>query len=194
MSRLLAVVLVAGVAGACVGGGIRMRKTYEESCAVLAARQLLEGPVPPLPARMPAFDDEVLGVSFFRTEVSGEDLSGLSLPRTFIGRSLVSTASFAGTDLSESRFCWSDFVTCDFTGASLRGADLRASAYDRCSFEGADLEGADLRRSRFMGCSFRGARMAGARVSKGQVGELGLDSAQMMSVSVQPEGDEPPGG
>jgi uncharacterized protein YjbI with pentapeptide repeats len=72
-------------------------------------------PAPPIPQRKPRYDDdETLGVSFFRTRVAG-DLSGLTLPRTFFGRSEIKGASFRGTDLRESRLCWNDFIDVDFS-------------------------------------------------------------------------------
>src|SRR5262245_46117521 len=75
-------------------------------------------------------DDEPLGLSFFRTFVGeGADLSNLTIPRTFFGRSEISNASFRNTDLSESNLRWNDFLDVDFADATLRGADLRASTY-----------------------------------------------------------------
>ena len=68
------------------------------------------------------------GVSFFRTRV-GDDLRGLTLPRTFFGRSEIKGASFHGTDLRESNLCWNDFVDVDFSQTVLSNSDLRA----RCS-------------------------------------------------------------
>ena len=69
--------------------------------------------------------------------------------------------SFAGTDLSESRMCWNDFVGCDFSGADLSGCDMRASKFEQCRFAGASLRGADLRRSSFEGCEFSTADLTG---------------------------------
>jgi len=171
------------------------RKTYEDSCAVLTTKGLLEATVPPMRDRMPSYDDEEpLGVSFFRTQVEGEDLSRLSLPRSFFGRSLISKSRWTGSDLSESRMCWNDFEDCDFEGALLVGSDLRASNFDRCSFAGADLSGADLRRSNFEECSFAGANVSGVRLTEEQVQGLGLDARQRTSVSIEDEGEEPGGG
>jgi uncharacterized protein YjbI with pentapeptide repeats len=118
-----------------------MRLDYETSC-----RQLNElgfddcEPAPPIPDRKPRYDDEEpLGVSFFRSRVGG-DLSGLTLPRTFFGRSEVNAASFHGTDLRESTLCWNDFVDVDFSYAVLSNSDLRAAVFERVLFVHADLE------------------------------------------------------
>lgn len=173
-----------------------MRKPYEESCRTLIAKGLLEEPIPPLPPRMPAYDDEGdAGVCFFRTHLEDADLAGLTLPRTFFGRSLVARCSWVGTDLSESQLAWNDFEDVDFSSALLVRADLRASNYERCRFDGADLSGADLRNSAYLGCTFRGAHLAGARVSKALLARLGLDAAQQASVSVEIDDEEDvPGG
>jgi uncharacterized protein YjbI with pentapeptide repeats len=173
-----------------------MRKPYDESCRALVTLGLVEEPIPPLPSRMPSYDDEEpLGVSFFRTHLEDEDLAGLSLPRTFFGRSLVARCSWTGTDLSESRLCWNEFEDVDFSRAVLSRADLRASNYERCRFDGADLRGADLRSSSYLECSFRDAKLDGARVTERQVGQMGLDPAQRASVSVELEDeDDVPGG
>ena len=92
-------------------------------------------------------DEEPLGLSFFRTFVGdGADLSNLSIPRTFFGRSEISNASFRNTDLSESNLRWNDFIDVDFTEATLAGADLRSSIYTRVNFTHTDLRGTDMRR------------------------------------------------
>lgn len=167
------------------------RKPYEESCSVLVTRGLLDT-VPPLPPRMPAHDDEVLGVSFFRTQVCDEDLSGLSLPRTFFGRSEIARCSFEGSDLSEARANWNDFEQVDFSRANLTGADLRASRFVRCHFDGANLAGADLRHSTFEGCSFRDARLSKTRVTEEQIPML--PRAEREGMSIEEPGQEPEGG
>jgi uncharacterized protein YjbI with pentapeptide repeats len=169
------------------------RKPYEESCKVLIAEGLIDEPSPPLPSRMPAYsDDAPLGVSFFRMHLEDKQLSALTLPRSFFGRSLVARCSWADTDLSESCLCWNDFEVCDFTGASLARADLRASNYEDCRFDRADLSGADLRGSSFERCSFEGARVQGARVTEEQL-QL-FDDAQRSLLSVESEDDPPDGG
>jgi hypothetical protein len=76
-----------------------MRLSYPKSCARLSI--YLNGKIPPMPSRQPRHDDDELGVSFFRTRVEG-DLSNLTIPRTFFGRSEIIEASFCGTDLTES--------------------------------------------------------------------------------------------
>ena len=172
-----------------------MRRPYQESCRTLAERGLIDEPDPPLPVRMPAHDDEgPLGICFFRMHLEDQDLSGLSLPRTFFGRSLVARCTFADTDLSESCLCWNDFEDVDFSRASLAGADLRASNYERCRFDWADLSGADLRACGLHDCSLGGARLDGARLTAEQVARLPLDPSQRARVTVEEAGEEPAGG
>jgi len=83
------------------------RRTYHESIAYLRSAQILGADESsPMPKQTPQpEDDEPLGLSFFRTRLakaSRIDLSNLSLPRTFFGRSEIRDVSFRNTDLSES--------------------------------------------------------------------------------------------
>ena len=95
-------------------GGVA-RRSYEESCRLLQRLGYLgEGIIPPIPDHPgydPEKDDEdLLGVTFFRTwvgvgrpfglqpsnpegwvDVAEHDLENLTLPRTFFGRSEISS-------------------------------------------------------------------------------------------------------
>lgn len=153
---------------------------------------------PFIPEAMPAFDDDELGFSYFRCLVDDEDISRLTLPRTFFGRSRFLRVRFIDTDLSESRMCWNDFDACDFSDADLSGCDMRASAFRGCRFVGAVLRGADLRRSRFEDCDFTGADLTGAiaagtRRSSAFRSLLDRDQQAVMAWT-DDEGPEPPGG
>ena len=172
------------------------RLSYDESCRHLQPRHLELGPIPPLPDRMPRADDEVLGVSFFRTLLEGaDDLTNLTLPRTFFGRSEISKTSFRNTDLTESNLCWNDFKDVDFTEASLARSDLRASLFTRVRFSSADLSNADMRQSTFEYCVFTEATMAGTVLTPAQGKRLALSSKQRAEVAwTGDEGPEPPGG
>ena len=121
-----------------------MRRTYEESVRELERQGWIErgqAPTAP-PARRPRFDDEALGIQFFRTSVENADLSNLTMPGTFFGRSEIVRTCFRDTDLRNSTLCWNDFVDVDFSEACLASCDLRASTFDGCTFERADLRGA----------------------------------------------------
>jgi uncharacterized protein YjbI with pentapeptide repeats len=152
-------------------------------------------PAPPIPKRKPRRDDdEPRGVSFFRTRV-GDDLRGLTLPRTFFGRSEIKGASFHGTDLRESNLCWNDFVDVDFSQTVLSNSDLRASLFERVSFAEADLGCADLRRSTFADCTFDRASMKGTILTRRQGETLSLSASQLSEINwADDEGDEPDGG
>ena len=106
--------------------------------------------------------------------------------------------SFANTDLSESRMCWSDFVECDFSGADLSRCDMRASLFKGCKFVGAMPPGADLRRSSFEDCDFTGAELAGAVAEdedfQGCVQDYLTDEQQEVMTWSDDEGPQPPGG
>jgi uncharacterized protein YjbI with pentapeptide repeats len=121
-----------------------VRRTYEDSVRELERQGWIErgqAPTAP-PALRPRFDDEALGIQFFRTSVENADLSNLTMPGTFFGRSEIVRTSFRDTDLRNSTLCWNDFVDVDFSGACLASCDLRASTFDGCTFERADLRGA----------------------------------------------------
>ena len=172
------------------------RKSYKESCQFLKDQQLLDGnTLPELPVRAPHYDDERLGVSFFRTRLADVRLEHLTLPRTFFGRSEIRGVSFHGTDLSQSTGCWNDFVDVDFSDADLSGVDLRGSILQRVSFRGARLDRADLRRTSFSGCTFTDADLTGAKLNRSLLWFFRLTSAQRRSVDWQSgPGPEPEGG
>ncbi len=174
----------------------RSRRTYEQSCRELQRLGLIDqDAIPPLPPRQPRFDDESLGVNFFRTAVSGVDLSDMTLPRTFFGRSEISDCSFRNTDLSESTLCWNDFLDVDFTEGRLIASDLRAAIFVRANFSRSDLRNADLRQSTLEDCDFTDAQMLGTKFTCEQGSLLILSAQQIESINWQDDdGDEPDGG
>jgi uncharacterized protein YjbI with pentapeptide repeats len=170
------------------------RLSYEDSCRKLQGTYLDPGKIPPRRDHVPQIDDpEPLGVSFFRTRVMG-DLSNLTLPRTFFGRSEVTKATFRNADLMQSNLAWNDFIDTDFSSAVLAGADLRASQYVRVSFADADLTNADLRRSSFESCDFSRTKMLGARLTRAQGASLVLSEAQRTEIEWTTDGGPEPNG
>lgn len=170
------------------------RLSYEDSCRRLHART---GEIPPMPDRLPQFDDsEPLGVRFFRTFVGdGDDLSNLTLPRSFFGRSEISNASFWNTDLTESNLCWNDFIGVDFGHAVLLRSDLRSSLFSRVNFISADLRDADMRLSSFEDCDFTDAQMSGTVLTRAQAALMSLSRDQLDKIAWAIEdGPEPAGG
>jgi hypothetical protein len=154
---------------------------------------------PLVPPRMPRYDDEDLGFSFFKSGLEDDDLSGTTIPRTFFGRSGLERIDFRNTDLSESCMCWDDFIDCDFSRADLSKCDMRSSIFRRCRFVGADLSKSDLRGSTFEGCDFTGAILKGAHADEfyGEEWELmdRLSEKQRKSMKWSDEpGPQPDGG
>jgi uncharacterized protein YjbI with pentapeptide repeats len=141
-------------------------------------------------------DDGTAGVRLFRTFLGGgDDLSNLTLARSFFGRSEISMALFRSTDFTESYLCWNDFVDVDFSDAVLARCDLRASDFTRVKFTNADLRKSDLRRSSFRGCDFGGARMESATLTHRQGEKLMLSDEQRSAIYwVSDDGPEPSGG
>jgi len=177
------------------------RLSYEQSCRVLQRLGYpdvgAEGVIPPIPDHRPQIDQDPLGITFFRTRVGqGEhDLTNLTLPRTFFGRSEIASVSFKNTDLSESSLCWNDFNGVDFTDADLSGCDLRASMFREVNFVRTSLRDADLRRSRFEACDFTDADMRGAKLTRKQGEQIILSDQQRNVIDWQEsDGEQPPGG
>lgn len=172
--------------------------SYEESLQILRQRRIIaQDEAPPQPSTMPQPEDEgPLGLSFYRTGFeNGADFSGVSIARTFFGRSEFASVSFRASDLTQSNLRWNDFIDVDFSEAILANADLRASQYVRVKFDGADLSGADLRYSDYEDCTFTGASLEGALLAEDQRDKLELDDRQKTQVSWQPDhGSEPSGG
>jgi len=174
------------------------RLPYEESCDRLRELGLLARNDPsPMPERLPRCDDEeALGVNIFRTRLASPlDLSDLSLPRTFFGRSEVNGVLFRNSDLRESNLCWNDFVGVDFTGADLERSDMRSSLFSGVRFVGANLQKADLRRSTFLDCIFESAVMRGAALTTGQGKTMQLSDTQKLEIDWHDQdGPNPEGG
>jgi uncharacterized protein YjbI with pentapeptide repeats len=171
--------------------------SYEESCRRLQEGYLEEGEIPPIPRRMPQADDEEpLGVNFFREFLGdGADLSNLTLPRTFFGRSEINNVFFQNTDLMESNLCWNDFIEVDFSDAILAGCDLRASNFTRVKFVATDLRQSDLRLSSFEECDFTNAEMAGTVLTPEQGQLMALNDKQRTEIAWTADpGPEPDGG
>lgn len=174
-----------------------IRLIYDLSCARLRELGLLDHDShPPMPERLPQYDDEEpLGFSIFRTRLDDDlDLSNLTLPRTFFGRSEINQVSFRNCDLRESNLCWNDFVGTDFSKADLGGSDMRASLFHKVLFVTTNLDGADLRQSSFVDCHFEEATMKGAILARQQGAMLRLSEAQRNNIDWRDETGSKPGG
>jgi BTB/POZ domain-containing protein KCTD9 len=175
-----------------------IRLDYENSCYRLQANGYLEeGTMPPIPHRLPQYDDEEpLGISLLRYFFDeGEDFSSLTLPRTFFWRSQINNVSFQNTDLSESNLCWNAFNAVNFTDAVLANSDLRASDFVDVKFISADLTNSDLRISWFQGCDFSNALMNGTILTFEQGETLDLTDKQRAEIAwTTDDGIEPDGG
>lgn len=174
------------------------RLSYRLSCVRLCDLGLLDpNERPSIPKRMPRHDDESpIGFSVFRARLADTlDLSDLSMPRSFFGRSEINRVSFRNTDLHESNLCWNDFLGTDFTEADLARSDMRSSIFQQVVFVNAKLDGADLRRSSFIDCNFEGATMRGVALTREQCPTMLLSEAQRLAVDWHEDnGPEPDGG
>lgn len=172
------------------------RLSYEESFRFLQREGWEgEGEIPPIPERPPRYDDDKLGLSFFRTCVNEAAMQNLTIPRTYFSRSTISKTSFAGSDLTESVANWNDFEDVDFTGADLTRFDFRGCDLKRTQFHGVTLKDADLRCCNFEECSFTDADLSGAKITREGGAYLTLSEEQRKQVSWQDDdGPEPDGG
>ncbi len=172
------------------------RLSYEESCRRLEGKYIEPGTYS-LPRHMPhPYDEQECGIRFFRTMIGeGDDLSHLTLPRTFVGRSEIRQASFRNTDFRESYMCWNDFTDVDFSSAVFAQCDMRASQFTRVNFGMADMTGVDMRQSWFENCSFDGAMLKGAMLTRAQGERRALSDTQRLEISwAEDDGEEPDGG
>ncbi|MGI9204465.1 MAG: pentapeptide repeat-containing protein [Woeseiaceae bacterium] len=157
------------------------RLSYSESCDRLKPNYISK--TPPQRKTMPRHDDEEPGLSFFKTFVGdGDDFSNLTIPKTYLGRCEVTSASFRNTDLSQSYLCWNDFVNVDFSEADLSQADMRGSLFKKINFGLANLKGSDLRCSTFKDCCFNGADLKSAVVSRSQRSSMNLSPEQRKAI------------
>ena len=169
-----------------------MRLSYDQSCVRLGHEST---EIPPLPSSAPRYDDEILGLRFYKTGIEQQEWRSLTIPRTFVGRSLVEDASIIDCDLSESVMCWNDFNSVDFSQSDLSKTDLRSSNFIGVDFSGCNLSEADFRGSGLERCSFQGANLDGAILETGWHGELPFTEEQKESIAwVDEPGEPPPGG
>ena len=111
------------------------RKSYEESCQHLMELGWIEE-IPPLPTAPPKNDDSLMGLSFYRTRMEDENenepFEGLTIPRTFISRTVIDVFSFSGSDLTESTVNWNNIEDTSFMNCILQCCDLRANSFEAC--------------------------------------------------------------
>ena len=105
--------------------------------------------------------------SFFRSDLSRSDLSGISGFKTKFVNAVMHDAKLYKAKLSEA-----DFTKADLTGASLANADLRRARFFDAILRNADLSGARLRGADFTRADLSGATwMDGKRVcAEGSLG------------------------
>jgi BTB/POZ domain-containing protein KCTD9 len=172
------------------------RLSYQNSCSFMQREGWLgAGEIPPLPEKPPRYDDEILGVEFFRTCVENARLENLTIPRTYFSRSEIRNSSFAGSDLSESVANWNDFNDVNFSYTDLSRFDFRGCSLVQVRFQGADLRNADLRRCDFEHCDFMAADLTGTKLTREAGESLILSDQQRQGVDWQDEdGPDPDGG
>ena|ERR1700733_9671938 len=151
------------------------RLSYQDSCSFMQREGWLgKGEIPKLPEKPPRYDDEILGVEFFRTYIENAQLENLTIPRTYFSRTEIRSSSFAGSDLSESAANWNDFNDVNFSYTDLSRFDFRGCNLVQVRFHGANLSNADLRCCGFEDCDFTAADLTGAKTN--QRGRRGLDT------------------
>lgn len=139
--------------------------------------------------------DSTRGRLPFRSiDLTGMNLSLLSLPDADFSGALLDDAVFEGADLSGGLFA----------GASLRGADLRdvklfGALFDAATFDGASLEHATVTNGTLVGSSFQGTDFTDVYLWKVNVdgadfrGARNLAKAQRLDVCYDVDTKWPPG-
>jgi len=72
-----------------------------------------------------------------RPNLSGCDLSGLSLPMQAFGDARLFEVDFSGCDLRNADFRGARVIGCNFAGANLDGVQIRDARVADCNFDGA---------------------------------------------------------
>ena len=133
------------------------------------ARHLLEQ------GRIDRFNELRNATGFMLFDLSGDDLSGLSLVDADL-----SGSALDGTDLSGA-----DLTGCSFVGADLPGANLTSATIDRAHFDQANLAGAILTGASGADATFTQAVLASASLQQitGLTGAR-FDSAEMAEANL----------
>lgn len=130
------------------------------------------------------------GIDLRMADVSGVDLSGLSLihlwgaaDRSFLSSrrehaARMRSTRLVGADLRGATLCWVDFIGANLTGADLREADIRTANFSDAILVGAKLEGSYP----WLGVKFIRADLSGAHLGRLSFDWADLDGANLKQV------------
>ncbi len=178
------------------------RLRFEESWRWLQQNTNLVGSdeAPPHKIGPAGFDGPESWIDYYKYPALHDEegvwrLENLTMPGVCFCRCGIYTLSFRNTSLTESSFCWNDFIDVDFTDADLSRCDLRSSIFKNVPFVRADLRDADLRRSCFENCDFTDADMTGTKMTRAQAQALSLSEKQRQEIAwKRSSGKAPQGG
>jgi uncharacterized protein YjbI with pentapeptide repeats len=107
----------------------------------LWTRQLVEHRA----AQGESFENQNLsGLDLSRLTLKGLDFSGANLSDTSLKESVIAESNFTGANLTSANLTQADAVQANFTSAALAGAKLEKADFTRADFTTATLAGADL--------------------------------------------------
>ena len=117
------------------------------------------------------------------TPGSGPDLAGRHLTSSDLSRysssSGLKCANLTGADLSGL-----SLAQVDFTGAVLRGANLQHADLSQATLDQADLSGADLSDARMIQVSAKDAKLAGAKLGHADLTQADLTGADLAKANL----------
>jgi len=97
------------------------------------------------------------GVSFYRADMSGADMSGADMRCAYMSGANMSDADMSGANMSDADMSGANMSDADMSGADMRCADMRY----------ADMSGANMSGANMSGANMSGANMSGANMSGG---------------------------
>jgi uncharacterized protein YjbI with pentapeptide repeats len=150
-----------------VGGRMANPKLMNKRCLILAfglAAGLLSGVLGVGQAAAGCTDPPNPGVNWQRCNFNGFDLKEVVLTGARLRDGSFFRTDLSGSDLSNTSAFRAKFVNADMRGANLGGAKLSEADFTKADLSGASLSGADLRRARFFHADLRGADLTGARL------------------------------
>jgi uncharacterized protein YjbI with pentapeptide repeats len=104
------------------------------------------------------------GVNWQRCDFNGYDLKEVVLTGARLRDGSFFRTDLSGSNLSNTNAFRAKFVNADMRGAKLDGAKLSEADFTKADLTEASLSGADLRRARFFHAKLRGADLTGARL------------------------------
>ena len=117
------------------------------------------------------------GVNWQRCNFDGLDLTNLDLQGARLRDGSFFRTDLSGSDLSETESLRAKFINATLTGATFERARLYEADLTKADLSGATLIGVDLRRARLYRANLRGANLTGAQLKGADLTRVDLSGA-----------------